>query len=55
MSEQRLPEDEPVLGNDDDGGDNGGGAPGGAEDGLSPLDDDSYSADPEGPSQVAGD
>jgi hypothetical protein len=50
MSEQRLPEDEPVLGNDDDGE-----TPGGAEDGLSPLDDESYSADPEGPSQVAGD
>jgi hypothetical protein len=27
----------------------------GAEDGLSPWDDDSYSDDPEGPSQVAGD
>ena len=27
----------------------------GAEDGLSPWDDESYSDDPEGPSQVAGD
>jgi hypothetical protein len=27
----------------------------GAEEGLSPWDDDSYSEDPQGPSQVAGD
>ena len=65
MSEQRFPEDEPILQGEqgDELLDAGPPADGiadpegssGAQEGLSPYDDDSYSDDPQGPSQVAGD
>ena len=69
MSEYRTPEEDTIGPDGDeesepellDAGPPAEDAPGdpegssGAEEGLSPLDDDSYADDPEGPSQVAGD